>query len=759
MPLQVKKVQMKLKDGQQFVDGDLLFNVDAQAWARGKRNGQTVPDPNPANPDMPSQSNNAKYYSEQAAASATAAATSALTGNLAPDFASNVAYSQGDYVTHEGVFYRFTSDHAAGAWTGNDVEAIMVNQVLNEVEDATDNAIVVNKPATDDTKIKIDTTNKDIDLATMTDLENYVPLPEDDHDGTAGYVLRSNGDGSTDWVMAGTPTPDQTQAAVDEWMDENAWEYIIPDDSITEDKLNNNIKNTIKSSCPAKNFNISLGATLSYIGDKEQSTIIRWFENVKTFYSSIWQDVRIKYQVSNHTFILEYPVTDGYMVSEVNNYINSGGQLVGLRFNIYTDNLSSLFNIYGAETVCNAYATFIVSYIEQLPYSNNVSLVCMYAEKGANIFNQTYKTYILSSLQSVKNAGYYVSTPFANVTAMSEQNQDILAANDFISLDLYPLNNTNREKTSISEFADKCNYEYSLLERYLKNKDFYITETGCSSSWDSFENATTYSSEHIGKPISLWIQGLLQSKFASVTKNISYWYFDEAYKYAADTLLSIKYNQSVRYNSYDNRKIITYHSLNLINIDENNNERICLAKFNGNVTFSIDGTLFVTISNNLQGKYYSVSGFYNDATQLIENNFPNSISLYNSGNTFYLVKNSQRPHFIKIELLTANSNKTMEHGYGEIIDISNLTLCTRVNSVPKIKTRTFSGTTSAAGYIAIPISTSSNTFLNYKMVSPTGFVFNRGDGYLYCFNVDLTPKTSTSVEIELVYVSNDLINN
>ena len=60
MPLQVKKVQMKLKDGQQYVDGDLLFNVDAQAWARGTRNGQTITDIND-----PAYHNNAKYYAEQ----------------------------------------------------------------------------------------------------------------------------------------------------------------------------------------------------------------------------------------------------------------------------------------------------------------------------------------------------------------------------------------------------------------------------------------------------------------------------------------------------------------------------------------------------------------------------------------------------------------------------------------------------------------------------------------------------------------------
>lgn len=135
MPLQVKKVQMKLKDGQQYVDGDLLFNVDAQAWAKGTRNDV------PVTQDDNTYQKNAKYYSEQAGANASAAAQAVLTGNLAPTFSSSTAYSARDYVIYNGTLYYFTTDHAAGAWTGSDATEATVGQILNDFDNTLTNTL------------------------------------------------------------------------------------------------------------------------------------------------------------------------------------------------------------------------------------------------------------------------------------------------------------------------------------------------------------------------------------------------------------------------------------------------------------------------------------------------------------------------------------------------------------------------------------------------------------------------------------------
>lgn len=45
--------------------------------------------------------------------------------NFAGEFSTSTPYSAGQYVTYtDGKFYRFTADHAAGAWTGTDVVAV-----------------------------------------------------------------------------------------------------------------------------------------------------------------------------------------------------------------------------------------------------------------------------------------------------------------------------------------------------------------------------------------------------------------------------------------------------------------------------------------------------------------------------------------------------------------------------------------------------------------------------------------------------------
>lgn len=61
---------------------------------------------------------------------------SGMGGSVAPNFAANVAYSKGDYVFYEGLLYRFTANHAAGAWTGTDVTSTDVGSDLTDVTDA-----------------------------------------------------------------------------------------------------------------------------------------------------------------------------------------------------------------------------------------------------------------------------------------------------------------------------------------------------------------------------------------------------------------------------------------------------------------------------------------------------------------------------------------------------------------------------------------------------------------------------------------------
>lgn len=56
------------------------------------------------------------------------------TGNFADDFSASITYAAGDYVMHSGQLYRFTANHAAGAWTGSDAEAVTVGEELTDLK-------------------------------------------------------------------------------------------------------------------------------------------------------------------------------------------------------------------------------------------------------------------------------------------------------------------------------------------------------------------------------------------------------------------------------------------------------------------------------------------------------------------------------------------------------------------------------------------------------------------------------------------------
>ena len=72
---------------------------------------------------------------ERATTAANTAAAS-VPGLIAETFSTSVAYSAGDYVYHEGSLYRFTADHAAGAWTGTGATACKVGPEVSNLKTA-----------------------------------------------------------------------------------------------------------------------------------------------------------------------------------------------------------------------------------------------------------------------------------------------------------------------------------------------------------------------------------------------------------------------------------------------------------------------------------------------------------------------------------------------------------------------------------------------------------------------------------------------
>ena len=60
-----------------------------------------------------------------------------------PTFSESTAYSAGDVVNYNGKLYKFTSDHAAGAWTGTDVEKanVVKAHIVQELGDSEDKVV------------------------------------------------------------------------------------------------------------------------------------------------------------------------------------------------------------------------------------------------------------------------------------------------------------------------------------------------------------------------------------------------------------------------------------------------------------------------------------------------------------------------------------------------------------------------------------------------------------------------------------------
>jgi hypothetical protein len=82
-----------------------------------------------------------KSLADLGAASEEAVAAKASQSDIAHTFSDATAYTAGDVVYYEGSLYRFTADHAAGAWDSADVEPVTVDDLvdgLKPVDSVTD---------------------------------------------------------------------------------------------------------------------------------------------------------------------------------------------------------------------------------------------------------------------------------------------------------------------------------------------------------------------------------------------------------------------------------------------------------------------------------------------------------------------------------------------------------------------------------------------------------------------------------------------
>ena len=100
-------------------------------------------------------------------------------------------------------------------------------------------------------------------------LETKVNRPIDEHnqytDGTAGQLLRSKGDGSTEWSDVGQPTDEQTAQAISDWLDTHPEATTtVQDGAITKAKLSDALKYKMEED-PTMESRV-LASVFDYIG-------------------------------------------------------------------------------------------------------------------------------------------------------------------------------------------------------------------------------------------------------------------------------------------------------------------------------------------------------------------------------------------------------------------------------------------------------------------------------------------------------------
>lgn len=303
----------------------------------------------------------------------------------------------------------------------------------------------------------------------------------------------------------------------------------------------------IPSLKPNTTMNLNMGMT-SFLRNADEETIENHINNVcKNYFSKLKQQVRFTFNESTMTFELTEEDNMEYQIQAINTYIQNGGEFAGLHFYVPSSSLVTLFETYTDTFIMDKYLTAINNFIDSLPYKNIIYRLWILNEARQTVLSDTYKTSIISVINSLQEAGYQVSIPMAYVEEYGEVSRDILNELDFYSINLYPNNDVYGEFSNIDDMKERFNTEYRIIEPFIGDKELVVSEFGCSSSWDSFATPNTYKEDRNGKPISIFIEGFFKSDFIGRISSCYLWYYMDAYRYAPNTLLSVKENTEVRY--------------------------------------------------------------------------------------------------------------------------------------------------------------------------------------------------------------------
>lgn len=181
---------------------------------------------------------------------------------IGDSYSSSSTYGVGDYVIHDGGLYRCkTTISTAEAWTAAHWEQV---SAMDEIQDVKDDvadlksALIEEQTArqtevaelygeTSGLRDAVDAETSRASAAEAANAANIsrfdeakVPFPISPASkyGTSGQLLRTLGNGSTEWVNVGLPTDEQTEAAITTWLEEHPEATTtVQDGSLTEAKF------------------------------------------------------------------------------------------------------------------------------------------------------------------------------------------------------------------------------------------------------------------------------------------------------------------------------------------------------------------------------------------------------------------------------------------------------------------------------------------------------------------------------------------
>lgn len=184
-----------------------------------------------------------------------------------------------------------------------------------------------------------------------------VNKPAANPNGTNGQLLRTKGDGTTEWVDQGLPTDEQTAEAVEAWLNDHPEATTtVENGSITMQKLNSGVQNEINKKTDAEIVNTSLSynhsglihpTKITYYGDSLTFGTAKYSDRLNIFPSAGVKTISaqdVNYAINGNFVFLDGIASNSGGNAYMQN-VSAGSHSPGTyRFVIYADEGSSVFS-------------------------------------------------------------------------------------------------------------------------------------------------------------------------------------------------------------------------------------------------------------------------------------------------------------------------------------------------------------------------------------------------------------------------------